>query len=361
MHTSPIYATSHTTPNQHDTGPGTQARILLTFYTLLVVATVADIATAALDYARFDQNAFWALSENQHYRLLRLALLAIFIAAICTGIAHLCAWLARRIFTHWWDPASKPDGPLNWAQVLALTSTDNSFDPIHYRRQVRWGYLLRLTPAIVVIGLAGFFVTLIVVDFILHPRVPLLLHAGTTENHVESPASIAHMLNVSGNLTAYLALLASLVTIAFTYHQLRAKVRADNRKKWIETLRKKLSFVISILIKISYSKNKKTKTALIREMDKARMELEMLLNPAERDHRILLYLIHQPIFIEPLKVADYANVHNDLCNLFLIDPRIEEMRTKLVGTIPLRDRISHILRLSHVVLKREWERVKHTR
>lgn len=41
------------------------------------------------------------------------------------------------------------------------------------------------------------------------------------------------LVGASSNLTAYLALLASVITIVFTYGQLRARVRADSRQQWI--------------------------------------------------------------------------------------------------------------------------------
>ena len=77
----------------------------------------------------------------------------------------------------------------------------------------------------------------------------------------------------------------------------------------------------------------------------ARLTLELLLNPSEKDHRTLSTLLRRLCDFDVLAID--AEVHGRLCNLGL-DIYNSDHRQLLTWTI----------RLSNAMLKREWELVK---
>lgn len=307
--------------------------------------------------------AFAAPGANPHYYLLRAALSLSYVLLSLYLARQVYTWFQERHLTEWWDPTNQgSDAPLSWQQVMLLTSNETLSDPIKHVSKIRLRVSL-FHAGVASLGFSVFFsISILFFDFMLRARVPTIFSNGSVTENGPSSASIAQVLNVSGNLTAYLALLASAVTVFFTFSKLRAKVRADSRQEWIIQLRRKLSAVIAKLIKHDQAKQGDNEDTILLNMNKDRMELELMLNPSERDHRLLLFLIHGCIFKNPIEIADYKIVHEELSNIEFPHPAAEALRRELTTSpLALGRRISYILRLSHVVLKREWERVKHTR
>jgi hypothetical protein len=100
-----------------------------------------------------------------------------------------------------------------------------------------------------------------------------------------------------GKFTAAAAVLA---TLAVAFYTIRAKVRSENRQKWIDEVRQKLAVVINY----AGHKNAVQETAagcqrfeskmsphLYPDANLARLTLELLLNPSEKDHRTLSRLL----------------------------------------------------------------------
>ena len=118
-----------------------------------------------------------------------------------------------------------------------------SKDPLGFERRARWrgcrGWLWR-TSLYLLAALALWGLILSGLDLAFDPR-PRDFMLVPRDRQI-SPGLAA----VIGNPTAYLALLAAVVTIIFTYYQLRAKVRADSRQQWIIRARELVGQVVAL-------------------------------------------------------------------------------------------------------------------
>jgi hypothetical protein len=183
------------------------------------------------------------------------------------------------------------------------------------------------------------------------------------------PALSKEMAAAIGNPTAYLALVVGAATIFFTFRQIRAKVRADSRQQWIIHARKLLGEVVALIDQhrdLQASNKFKQALETWEKLNPIRLELELMLNPSEKDHRLLLYLIQRfATWRTPRQESQDAQiVRRSISGMSDGRPGPYKIPDKWRPIIDGRDRaelVSYILRLSHVVLKREWERVKHTR
>ena len=197
-----------------------------------------------------------------------------------------------------------------------------------------------------------------------------------TERSARSPATaqVGEIYwELNANLTALLALLAALSTIYFTYRQFQAKVKADSRQAWIDKLRERIARFIALVNFGQDDHGERCRTADPHEFDSRRLEMELMLNPSEKDHRLLMYLSLRLAFYQ--SGDEMFRVVHDVRNLqFAIEASSGFERNKwlpIFGPIPekntksytsgLHDLVGYTLRLAHVVLKREWERVKATR
>lgn len=253
-----------------------------------------------------------------------------------------------RHWTTWWDPAARPDGGISWNDVRCLVLDD----PLKHVPRLRRVYFLGRIP-FYVLGIALF---LTFGRFILaladKPWLPDFLRG-----EAKGGEAFGTLTKPGQNLTAYVALLVAGLTILFTYLQLRAKVRADNRQAWIDRARSHLGTVTSLGSLHSYVAQPKVYELWLK-FAPLRLELELMLNSSEKDHRLLEFLLHELAVLreggEPIDDTTYLKeVVQEASGLPFDEwlPGCEE-RVQL---------ITYILRLSHVVLKREWERVKHTR
>lgn len=317
--------------------------------------------------------------------LLRLAAAALAILALI-GTTHLLAIHAERRFTNsWWDPAAAYDAPLTWPDVYRLIVCDVKTDPLGFERRPRWrgcrGWRWRaLLYLLAALTLWGLILSGLDLAYDPSPRDFMLV----PKDSKISPGLAA----VIGNPTAYLALLAAVVTIIFTYYQLRAKVRADSRQAWIIRARELIGQVVALTDDFRDLRDKRRfpdAEATWTRMNPLRLELELMLNPSEKDHRLLLFLIQrfasrgrnaEPIqdakilrqsIAEsersqgPLPDRGWSDVDDAEREALVSDVLSKSRWNDIVNAEGREAQVSFILRLSHVVLKREWERVKHTR
>jgi hypothetical protein len=187
------------------------------------------------------------------------------------------------------------------------------------------------------------------------------------------------VVGASGNLTAYLALLASVVTIVFTYGQLQARVRADSRQQWIIQARTLLADTLAAA-DAHRSAAPWSRTRARQEMDQRRLALELMLNPSEKDHRLLLYLVQRHALVELAgedDIQDALSVRHSIARSGsspstiaavsfnppdgIARPDLGDAWNSVLYASRRQDLLAYALRLAHVVFKREWERVKHTR
>jgi hypothetical protein len=255
---------------------------------------------------------------------------------------------------------------MTWSDVFYLASLDNDpidrESPVNIKEKKRVASLWRVFAVALVSVSVGFLFS-IFFDYILFPHVPNLV----LYRMVNNPIPLGDLAQASQNLTAYLALVAAVAGIFFTYRQLRAKVRADSRQEWINTARRLLADIVSDLLPENH--NNRT----VRRLNSNRIKLELMLNPSEKDHRLLSLLIRAlcipgELIEEDRYVADkLAALKSDKDNPLVLsdgnDLLYKIIRDKTLAGLPENRNcsISYIIRLSHLVLKREWERVKFIR
>lgn len=327
---------------------------------VIILCLIAEIALAvALD-------AFeWHL-DARALPLLRLS------ASLGVGLA--AYWALRTISqsftvpakTTWWEPTSQPGSDsLDWDEVYQLVAFSDELDPIGVEKRVRWAWWLKSLLFQIPVYLLIWGVALTAVDLIRDPS-PRSFLRGTTSSLPSNPLAAA-----LANPAAYLALIVGLATIFFTFRQIRAKVRADSRQQWIIHARKLLGEVVALIDAHrdlrAANKNKQAEEVW-HKLNPARLELELMLNPSEKDHRLLLYLIQRfATWRRPYKQTQDAQILRRSiagvtgASAATVDVKLPEKWKPIIDGRDRSELVSYILRLSHVVLKREWERVKHTR
>jgi hypothetical protein len=326
---------------------------------VVIICLIVEMAWAIYLHA-FE----WSL-QTDTLPLLRLsAFLAVSLATFWTLRA------ASRNFiiaanTSWWDPSDRPESTnLDWYEVYKLVAFDRALDPISVPVRARWRWWFRSLFAQVPLYLLIWGIYLSVVDLIRDPS-PRSYFLG-----INSPGISQTLVAALSNPTAYLALIVGLATIFFTFRQIRAKVRADSRQQWIIQARKLLGEVISMIDThrdLRSANRFKESEEVWNRLNPSRLELELMLNPSEKDHRLLLYLIqrfamwrHPEQQTQDAKILK-SSVEEASGELAANASQFNEKLLRIIETTDRAELVSYILRLAHVVLKREWERVKHTR
>jgi len=330
-------------------------------FALLVIFAIAFLCILGV----VTDQSFPALDKNNYVFLRIVGVIAIF-ALLVQSVRWI--WLAycSQHIKSWWNLGIKTDEP-SWHDVLKMTAGECTYDPISYGRPSRdptWftdcGYTAML---ITVFGVTIELVTVLWRNKILN----IFLSEAANTKKIET-VSAGQLLNFSQNLTAFLALTAAIASIYFTYRQLQAKVKADSRQAWIDKLRANIATFVALVDRQHYH-TRRNKA----ELTTRRIEMEMLLNPSEKDHRLLMYLTIKLAFFDSgnrdfLSIQDVRNIIREIQK----DPEYKWSEWKrILAPIPPKDSFIHemkysdligyTIRLSHVVLKREWERVKSTR
>lgn len=159
---------------------------------------------------------------------------------------------------------------------------------------------------------------------------------------------------LSDSLIRVLAAIVVLAGVLYTaVTQLNAKVRSDNRQKWINDVRDTLADVVN---EIPLHQPAAQKMSQPSPPNRARTRLELLLNPSERDHRTLGVLLRIAYDIPRIEVD--RPIIDALPHLACIDPWSIGL-SKNDRTARREQLITAIIRISNAMLKREWELVKY--
>ncbi|MEQ6335355.1 hypothetical protein [Sphingobium sp. MK2] len=333
------------------------------------------VAAAILAFVGAWTHKEWICLDLHGEVFLRLA-----VAVILVGVS-LAAFLHLQRSTvlpkpDWWNLGGTPDTP-SWDDVRRMTLGDVDDDPVVYNPKTK--YFQRAAKAIggnIVIG------ALLIegLSFLVAgPILPILLSDAQTHNPKFSDPKLGFHtvdLALNANLTAFLALIAAAISIYFTHRQLQAKVKAGSRQAWLDKLRGEISRFIAFADAIHYRPEEAKCDAVHTKLTASRLEMELMLNPSEKDHRLLMFLSIKLSFFE-WGDEEFNKIHDvrNLKDAIKRDPNgyKEEDWGKLLGPIPDKllgaaahenaygDLIGYLMRLSHVVLKREWQRVKQTR
>ena len=164
------------------------------------------------------------------------------------------------------------------------------------------------------------------------------------------------------------------------FYNMRLQARAQNRQNWINDMRQIIVNLLEILA--CYGANqkereKKEKKEIEARYKKNMFQLELSINPSEKECRALLALIRRgSIFKKHQKwgglikrIDDCVLCHlgeqgeNNICQNIdhCVGPNESNGRCECESCKERYKNISYIIRLSNVVLKREWEQVKYVR
>lgn len=178
------------------------------------------------------------------------------------------------------------------------------------------------------------------------------------------------------DFTGTVTLFVGLIAIYNATNQIIAKVRSENRQKWIDDVRSSLAEAITYMYLFDpnlhaedssttlaeVEKDKKAKLAS-EEKNKAervRFKLELLMNPSEKDHRTIGYLLRKAYQVKKMELID-KSIEENLGNLLdeIVDINAQE---NTICEIKDYDKlISWLIRLTNATLKREWEVVKNAK
>lgn len=333
------------------------------------------VATAVLAFVGASTHQEWICLDLHDEVFLRLAVAVILVGVSIAAFLHLQRSTALSK-PDWWNLGGTPDAP-SWDDVRRMTLGDPNDDPVVY--YPKRNYIQRVAKAVggnIVIG------ALLIEGFsflVAGPILPTLLSdAQTHDPKLSDPKFGFHTVDLAlnANLTAFLALIAAAISIYFTHRQLQAKVKAGSRQSWLDKLRGEISHFIAFSDAIHYGPKEEKCGAVRTKLTASRLEMELMLNPSEKDHRLLMFLSIKLSFFE-WGDKEFNKIHDvrNLKNAIERDPNgyKGEDWHKLLGPIPDKlldaaahenaygDLIGYLMRLSHVVLKREWQRVKQTR
>lgn len=304
--------------------------------------------------------------DTQEEVFLRLAMLLALSAGAVLVARHV--WdSASMVKANWWNIGGKLDDP-TWEDVRRMTIGAEADDPLVVR-PIGSGSagFIRAAAVYVILGCILIEAVSVVVVGPILPRL-LTSHAASV---ARSAGTTGVSLELSANLTALLALAAAAVSIYFTHRQLQAKVKADSRQAWIVKLRARIADFIALAGTIHENGAGSRRQ---NDLNRRRLEMELMLNPSEKDHRLLMYLSLRMAFFEggEQRFAEVHDVRNIRAAIEGSDQYNEEAWRPLLGPVPEKlpedghdkafsDLVGYTMRLAHVVLKREWQRVKATR
>jgi hypothetical protein len=260
--------------------------------------------------------------ETQNSALIRSLLIVYYMA---TAVAVLYTWkhYVRRAYCTDWFDVSKSGllNKLSWKPDIARLMNDDPLTHTPVFRLGLWHQALRdlaclaLASGILIAGIRGI----------------TILGASPTKDNVEIATFLIGFLSLAGAATKV------------TY-EWRLKARSENRQRWIDQMREALSLLIMNVPKHSDTVPEKT---VKNEVDMEQHgKLELLMNPSEKDHQALMALIRHIHGHDGIPIDHIPRTELGFATLV---PSNSADRSELK---------SQMMRLSNVVLKREWERVK---
>ena len=236
--------------------------------------------------------------------------------------------LARVYLTRWYDLSKRgPNQEMDWSQIRDIMNNDALEKmPIAKRLRLSKRYLLWDIIGLPIIGLIFYSILVL-----------LLNHKGIEVEH-----GVA------------IGIVTILVSIATIFYNVRLKSRSQNRQEWINALRKEIGALILVPPR-DRAKNQKAGDD-IRDIGKHFAMLELYLNPSERVHRAfmtVLRLMYGQVDQEmDACVNKRLGIDDSVCPGATKDVEQEQQWTKWRAKA---------VRLANVLLKREWEQVKHVK
>lgn len=235
----------------------------------------------------------------------------------------------KRVYrTKWYDLSKKgPNEEMEWYQIRQLMERVPTRDQCSYRFPLKY-ILIDIFGFIVPIDIFGFVVSMLI-----------LLYPSFQDWNAKDSVAVG--------------VLTLVISVATIFYNVRLKSRAENRQAWINSIRTEISNLIAAFPPPQAS-DYMINTAFL-EIQQNLTKLELYLNPSERVHRGLMALIRFMYCFEGIDVDKEASDE-------LRIPR-EQCPWKSQNTASARNEWlkwkTKSIRLANVLLKREWEQVKH--
>ena len=246
-------------------------------------------------------------------------------------------WLRRyrRVYNvHWYDTSdSGPMEEMTWPQIRKLMKREPLTEEVCGTASSSWRPQ-RYPVGHLIVDLVG-------------AAACLLFYCGTLEllMNLREQTPNYEGLRSLGILAGSLSVAVGVFGI---FYQGRLRARAENRQAWVNSIRSELSNIITNLQSFDTDLKSNEKTSQAHRITK----LDLHLNPSERIHRALLALVRLMSGLE-------VNTLDEDVLTKLSDN--DKPLTSATSKTEWNTRKCYIIRLSTVLLKREWEQVKHVR
>ena len=240
-----------------------------------------------------------------------------------------CPYIQRTYRTDWYDLSTRaPLHDLDWQEIGKVMDKD----PLKNQRRCRW-CRKRLC-----VDLAVFAIVLL-----------CFLAGALLICDPDRWCAVSRRLNEFGMPTGLAALGGTAVAV---FYNVRLTARANNRQVWINSVRRHIHALIA-----SVPRGGETGAEYTGKRDMHLTMLELLINPGERVHRSLITIVRlmHGIHDNPLDRVV-------ICELGLGTATGEQVPDNGENTREGPDELKvWATRLANVLLKREWEQVKHVR
>lgn len=248
---------------------------------------------------------------------------------VLPALAAICYFL-RRPPQRWWQPQTAADEN-SWHDVVDALTRDPLLVDRPGKNHLNW-----LAPAFILAALVGWLYWLC---GSLNFKLTTLISGPDGSN--------------------YALLLAALLLAVTGAAAIRGKAQAEHRQHWIDTMREQLSIFMSHLHELYAHGNSMQQNR--RDMEQARMKIELLINPSQPLHRTLALLLRVAAGQRPVNAIDGPVLKRlkplDLPAATPISALRWNGKTK-PDTDQLLVLQVYIQRLANVLLKQEWERVR---
>ena len=262
---------------------------------------------------------------------------ATYFAALTFSVVFWRGRLARVYQRHWYDLSYRgPNEEMSFLEIKKVMDRD----PLekHFRPRLPLKYVVVDTVILLVIVLVTCCLILVIFNY---PEI-------SVENNLR--------LVIPGGL---LALFGGIVVASY---QVRLRARSANRQEWINAMRAQISVLIDSFPPPSESRRSIEETNI--KIKQHFMKLELYLNPSEKVHRAFVEVLR---FMYGFQCSERMSPDNSrkLCirkQLCIPESRLgwakigEDCAEAEWKSWQLR-----AVRLANVLLKREWEQVKHVK
>ena len=256
-------------------------------------------------------------------------LLCGWIGALSWCVVYYYKRISRVYLKKWYDLSTKgPNEDMDWCQIRTIMNKD-ALQEMPFMERLRFppNYLLRDAFSILILGLVFYSSLMLLPDFT----------------------------NIGKEFGVAVGIVTVFVSVAAIFYNVRLKSRAHNRQEWINSLRTEIGVLIAR--RPPQGGADQTGTMNNTDIQKHFAMLELYLNPSEPVHRAFLTLLR--FMYGLIDREDDSDIREALG--IELSQRSGQAQNAELGEEHWRDWRIKAVRLANVLLKREWEQVKHVK